>query len=96
MGGEIRLREEIWRETARVWGHLRDDMETWCSGNPPKKYEGHPKRGLLIMAVIESPLLAISCHQIRLPVLRMAFIPLSCWPRKSHENPQITPGLLRQ
>jgi hypothetical protein len=42
MGGEIGLREEIWGETARIWGHLRDDMKTRCSGNPPRIYEGHP------------------------------------------------------
>ena len=32
-GRKMRLREEIQEETARVEGHLRENMRTYCSGN---------------------------------------------------------------
>ena len=39
------------------------------------------------------PLLAISCHPGKLPVLGLGYIQLSCWAKGSHGNPQITQAI---
>lgn len=32
--------------------------------------------------------LVISCHQLKLPVLRLGYVQLGCWPKGSHGNSQ--------
>lgn len=39
------------------------------------------------MGDIESQL-TISCHQARLPAAELSCFKMSCWPRRSRENPQ--------
>jgi hypothetical protein len=39
--------------------------------------------------------LDISCHQMKLPVLGIGYIPLSCWPKGSHGNSQTTQAVVR-
>ena len=36
-----------------------------------------------------------SCHQMKLPVLGIGYIPLSCWPKGSHGNSQTTQAVAK-
>ena len=39
--------------------------------------------------------LDISCHPMKLPVLGIGYIQLSCWPKGSHGNSQTTQAVVR-
>jgi hypothetical protein len=61
----------------------------------PQIWKGDPKSCLLIVGYMESHL-AISYHQLRLPVARLGNIELSCWPNEFHGNLQQPRLLLRK